>query len=425
MGWLRGWRLLALSVVALLLTAVGAFLIWLHSDADLRAVEAEAAALGVPTRWEQLGRAVSAPDRVAIWNRVVALRARLAVFEPGIQGRPRLPKPGQPVPEEMRRHYASLDVADLKALDSVLDALGGEVLIQHAEYRLSTKTPHIFEYRKLINLQRDQVMLAEPESVVSMSVRALDAAATLEPAPLIGYLVRVACDQMIAGAIVFRLRDIPDDDRSVLAARLARAVDEGPRLLRTAIQTEWLYMFGAMREPPRSIGVILGGDEWPAMAASFVGRAGRSGALHIPLHWSRFVSGEPTMPQLVAEAARIDAMVDAESGWLPSTPMRRSLETGFASLIRFHANRHMQLAVLAAELSGSTWPDDAYAAGPLRRIERDGRLIAAYSVGSDGVDDGGDRKKDRIIELYGTLAPDSAAPTTAPARSAVPGGDTP
>ncbi len=50
MKWLRGWRLLALCVVALLVVSVGASFIWLHSDADLRAVEAEAVALGIPTR---------------------------------------------------------------------------------------------------------------------------------------------------------------------------------------------------------------------------------------------------------------------------------------------------------------------------------------------------------------------------------------
>jgi hypothetical protein len=57
---------------------------------------------------------------------------------------------------------------------------------------------------------------------------------------------------------------------------------------------------------------------------------------------------------------------------------------------------------LAAELRDAPWPVDVFdpTGAPVRAIRRDGRVIAAYSVHTDGIDQGGDEKADRIIPLY-------------------------
>jgi hypothetical protein len=61
--------------------------------------------------------------------------------------------------------------------------------------------------------------------------------------------------------------------------------------------------------------------------------------------------------------------------------------------------------VLIAELRKTSWPVDVFFdpnAKPLHRVERNGKLIGTYSVGLNGVDDGGIKgSDDYYIPIYG------------------------
>jgi hypothetical protein len=75
------------------------------------------------------------------------------------------------------------------------------------------------------------------------------------------------------------------------------------------------------------------------------------------------------------------------------------------------------LRVFAADLDGSPWPPDPGdpSGAPLRPIVRDGVVIGAYSVGVDGVDDGGDRRTDLCLPLRARLGyPRASDPPPAP-----------
>ena len=67
--------------------------------------------------------------------------------------------------------------------------------------------------------------------------------------------------------------------------------------------------------------------------------------------------------------------------------------------------------LLVAELRGTPWPIDDF--DPLhqrlRPILRDGEIMGAYSVGNDGIDDGGE-KDDRYFPLYGPRTAPKATP---------------
>ena len=68
-------------------------------------------------------------------------------------------------------------------------------------------------------------------------------------------------------------------------------------------------------------------------------------------------------------------------------------------------------------IARSALPVDPYdpSGKPLRPFLRDGKLMGAYSVYADGVDDGGNKGKDRYFPLYGPLeAPVVVAEPTAP-----------
>jgi hypothetical protein len=97
---------------------------------------------------------------------------------------------------------------------------------------------------------------------------------------------------------------------------------------------------------------------------------------------------------------------------------------------RAQARRLLRASLLVAELRGAPWPRDWFdpAGAPLRRIERDGRLIGAYSVGDDGVDNHGAIADDQCWALYerlgaprgGDALPATVTPRQRPAPSPSP-----
>ncbi len=85
----------------------------------------------------------------------------------------------------------------------------------------------------------------------------------------------------------------------------------------------------------------------------------------------------------------------------PPTVIRGFFMANSWTILREHKTvLHGRL--LAAELQGQPWPVDTFDAtgALLRPITRDGRIIAAYSVGDDGIDQGGNEKKDLVFPLY-------------------------
>lgn len=72
------------------------------------------------------------------------------------------------------------------------------------------------------------------------------------------------------------------------------------------------------------------------------------------------------------------------------------------TIIKLEQRTTLRGRLIAAELQGQPWPIDTFdeTDALLRPITRDGRIIAAYSVGDDGIDQGGNEKKDLIFPLY-------------------------
>ncbi len=402
------WRHVLTGAVVLVPIVVCTVAMWVRSDGDLRAIEAEAAALGVPTRWEQTGRALAAPERLAAWGRIVALLADLKAYEPGasVPVGPQLPKPGEPIPDAMRDHHAALDPAKLTRLDAELAILGHDVLVRHATVTYSTRMPEINDCRKLANLMRDRVMLADDEDVAPLARRALDAVSTMEGAPLIAMLARSATQSLIASAIAFRLDDIRRHDDGDVHDALLRIAVATRGEVRASSEVEWLGCLEWMRNR----GARDATGSMSGIQGTLLIRSGRGSALRYHLRWLAALKASDDPVTLIAEGRRLTVELAATPRWQLWNVLAGMLVPAFDLMVSNQAKVDLRLRLLAAELRGEAWPDDVFAPAPLRRIERDGRVIAAYSVGSDGRDDGGDRKKDVIIELYGTVEPAKPAP---------------
>lgn len=158
-------------------------------------------------------------------------------------------------------------------------------------------------------------------------------------------------------------------------------------------------------------------------------RAGRSRILARSIDaaaWVRANGAPATFADITAMSPRLEPL-------RPSNAWRElyssTLDEGFCAHCRgyrtaachTHAEQVLRLAthlrLFAADLEGSAWPTDPGDASgaPLRPIVRDGAVIGGYSVGADGVDNGGDRRKDLCLPLRAQLGfPRASDPPKAP-----------
>jgi hypothetical protein len=112
------------------------------------------------------------------------------------------------------------------------------------------------------------------------------------------------------------------------------------------------------------------------------------------------------------------AFVKRRSRFNPGDILLSVLNPARAQIFQATAKAIMRLRLLAAELDGTLWPEDVFAAPGtlLRRGERDGVLMFGYSVGKDGVDDGGNKNKDDCFPLYGPVEAPATPVVVSPSK---------
>ena len=99
--------------------------------------------------------------------------------------------------------------------------------------------------------------------------------------------------------------------------------------------------------------------------------------------------------------------------------------TGASSMISDGWGKlQLTLSVLISDLNNAPMPVDIFSStgAPLKPIERHGQIIGWYSVGPNGIDDGGDRSRDFGIALSASFGKPKFAdePEPRPEQSAVP-----
>jgi hypothetical protein len=91
--------------------------------------------------------------------------------------------------------------------------------------------------------------------------------------------------------------------------------------------------------------------------------------------------------------------------WMPNEALTRMKIGSTPVILEITVQCQVRLRLMAAELRSQPWPIDPFdpSGKPLRPYLRDGKLMGAYSVDKDGVDNGGTKGKDLYFPLYGPL----------------------
>lgn len=419
---LNWWQTLIL-IACLFGCFVACLALWLRSRGDLEEMDARARGLGLPVLPADIVFATTAPARTADWGRLLALGEQLKAYA-DTDGAKWSLLPGQPLPAQLAPHHAALDQAQVAEASAILARLGDEPVDANRDLSPAAKLADAGALRRLMRLWCERIVLAAPADLA----REVDAAAALipirEPPGLMRLMVATNLVDQWTGAVAMRIADLGDRAEGVaaLAERLAPIAP-------AALAPTWRNDLASLRgfigdaDPARiwsALGRDGGGYSLDAWGFAIAVRAGRARTIGLMQDIAAAVQGDPLdAARHVAAAREAEATAMQPSWWRPGTLLpAMTLPVSTPVMGAAHVAR-LKLLVLAAELRHAAWPQDILDPnhGAVRRIERGGRLIGAYSVGADGRDDGGDLKADRcwaIHDRLGSPKGGDAVPAPAP-----------
>ena len=255
--------------------------------------------------------------------------------------------------------------------------------------------------------QQERILLAAPEEVVRETDRLLRFVETRDCHLLIELLVQISLVELALSPIAGRLPDL-QKQMPTLADRLDRLSQRLETQLTNALIGEFVLANHTCENPAatrQAMGSFAPASLWDDLMWGPQVRAGRGPLLHREMAWILMARKNPTPADLVLTARGIDRESQDLRTWMPTETLSLQLMGSVSMDLNMTARCQLRLQLMAAELRGAPWPIDAFdpSGKPLRRFERDGALMGAYTVSDDGVDHGGDKKKDRYFPLYGPL----------------------
>ena len=225
-------------------------------------------------------------------------------------------------------------------------------------------------------------------------------------------------------AVARRRDNLAAEDRPVIAAKLSALADLLEQRVRMHAASLMRNAYALARQGPLELStglqphltdlysVIPSG-----LACMVVERGGRAPYLRDLLAWHQAMT-KATDARDMIHIARLDQERWRDPSWqqlLPRQFMGLYWQQGYFHLRAIGGILHLRL--LAADLTGNPWPEDPFAdpGTPLHRVERDGVLLGAWSVGFDGVPQGGDRNRDVCMSLGPPLGKPNMADPLPPA----------
>ncbi len=413
-------------MLVVLITITAALVaVWLTSTGDIVRARVQARALSLPTTWQEMGIVESAPNRIADWQRLQSVVGGLKSYHSsGVPYDKRTwkgPGPGSPVTPELIAHHAGLDAVRLAELIAIVDRLGeGPVVMSIAgspDSRLAR-----WDRSRFIDLGRimvERIVIAPPELLAAEVRRALSAGSLLSEDGLTASAMRSVVGTLIFHACASRLEDLrrhaPGIEDDIL-----RFADGILRSGVTDSMGELVQMFtglGTSGGYDGNIGYGIGisrsvfgvrGPRWMwDILEKMVLRAGRARLMEAQIGATVFMREHQDLADIADECRRWDRMTSTSSpSWTsPTAASTHAAMRGRVIVAKGIMSTCLHGRLLAAEIAQRPWPVDGFdpARAPLKRIERGGALIGAYSTFLDGADDKGSIKLDRCWALYERL----------------------
>ena len=419
--WHLLWLLIGLVGLGLI---VGVW--WYYSTGDLAALRKAAKQHGLPTTVEEWNRPVSPASEQAQIERLGVLSKLLKEYDseqtlkkiPGDPKRDRL-RPFLPIPSAARDFHAALDQAVVVEALALLDQLPAERIVRYNGDHRQRPKDTIGPYRQTIRWLSERILLADEEQAVVEVRRLLRLLLTFDVASDIDSWVMSSLISIFAPSMAARLPAL-QPHRAEIDATLARIETRMPEDVRQGLVGGFIEELRLITDPEYARWMtvdILGIGDPPPWYDPYVNpvriRAGRAVALE------RFIKRDQQLQRhglshgYVAALSQDQQVNEALREWHLSEWLPKRVGTLHAMMDHVAIVAHLHIRLLRSQLNGEPWPVDPFdSAGlPVREFKRDGQVIGAYSFGDNQIDDGGDRRKDRLFLLFGPWD----APTTEPA----------
>jgi hypothetical protein len=397
----RGWIIVIILSLLLLLTCLLVGLRWWNSDADLIAVRERAAANNIPVTWSEFIREPIDPERLARWERIVVLANKLPSYESLKVTNKEKVVLFSPMPAAMREHHATHDETVWRELLQELELLGDKPLRFHEYITSTTHFSELSQYRSLMSLLRERSLLAEKSDAARICTVQLALCRSVESNSLLTHLLKKS---LIASALESSSHHLVNfkNKQVLLAADIDLTVEQFSQQMAPAFTGDFISALQLFERYNHSeIQQHLWSDHKNWYTA--VARIGRQDLLNLEID---FIMSARThdITKILALADKCAADITGRIIYVPtpSQYLSRMILGVYRAVTRSSAEITLRGRLLVAELQHKPWPTDIFdpTGAVLRPVHRAGKLVGAYTVYSDGKDDGGKEQKDRYFPLY-------------------------
>ena len=412
-GW--SWGMLGLSVLVFLLISMLIGFNWYHSTADLDAIREQAKAQGMPVTWEEMGQTLAASEDIERFDRLAILSKGLKEYKSELSmGKIEGDKEADrlsaflPIPDKAVQFHNQLDLATVTEALAIIDQLShGPLLVRIGGSQKGPNTA-IENYRQVARWMNERVLLADEHSVDEEAVRLLQYVSSCGVTIEIDYAIKISLVQIVMTNVTSRIisRKGKKDIYITLLNNLLQQMEKDSVVCYEGGFIEFLETVAQ----PSDIGKTFFNYNWYDFYYNpLKARVGRYAALEAILSGRMMAMNSLSLAERVRWARDLRAHKLTLRDWHPNEWLEKMVSSTHSYISVMHIRTVIQLQVVLAELRQEPWPNDPFdpAGGPLHRIERDGKLMGVYSLGENGIDDGGDKRKDYYFPLYGPLEPSS------------------
>jgi hypothetical protein len=401
------WVKVLLWILGVLVVLVLCFYLWYRSSGDLVAAWALAKSKGLPTTWAEKGLVLSPSERIAKWDRIAQLVKEVPKYNKTAFSL----KPFEPPPADLQRYHASLDQTKLAELLALVDGIGDEPLILWAKRDLNTLRPEISNFRDLQLFFQERIVSADPDEVAIMCRRQLHLVRIFSTHCLWDQFHRARLLSIGLDSVVVRMTDLGADGKEI-ADQLDSLADE----LVAGVAEDWsgevAFAFSTVETMGQYWRDYFRRTYWNSLFSLGIDnplliRAGRYRYLSFLVGQAAQLASVRTGPALVAQLHACLNQLKELHHYLPNHRLTILMQSYYNIVYFWDYTCRIALSahLLAAEIRNEPWPVDWFdpTGKPLRPVEREGKIIGAYSLGLDGVDHGVPVPGKSILKLYFAL----------------------